>query len=150
MKSTQRIFGVLASSSPFSFFLLSFKELTYFLIVKTDWDHLRPQLLTFKTKLIIDLGKDQNTLYKCIFGTFPAQQSNFRKSYLPHTTSEIRKHVIVGNIFWRTFHPYKELTQSLPDLGIMIIWILPKLIFEIWKFSRFPYFQIWFFLFFLA
>ena len=54
----ERIVGILASSSPFSFFLLSLKGLTYFLNVKIDWDQLRPQLITLQTKMIINLGKD--------------------------------------------------------------------------------------------
>ena len=68
----QGILGVLAFSSPFSF-LLSFKAVTYFLIMKTDWDQLKPQLITIITKLILDLSKEQNTLYKFEFGISSAQ-----------------------------------------------------------------------------
>ena len=82
----EQILGVLAFSSPFSSFLLSVKALTYFLCVLTEWDQFRPEHITPKTILIINLGKDQNTLNNPGFGTFPAQQPNFRKSYLPHTT----------------------------------------------------------------
>ena len=71
--------------------------------------------------LIIDLGKDQNTFNKFEFETFPAQQLNFRKSYLPHTISEVRKLGDVGNIFEGVFHPYKEVTQTPPELEIMAV-----------------------------
>lgn len=39
----ERIRRVLASFFPFSSFLFSIKSLAYFLYVKADWDHLRPQ-----------------------------------------------------------------------------------------------------------
>lgn len=77
--------------------------------------------------------------YKNSDWIFLRPQPNFRKSYLPHTTSEFCKLDVIGKIFWLCFHTYKEIIQYPPEIEFMAGWKWPKHTFRIWKFSTFPY-----------